>query len=147
MGSSQCSCYTVLTSCQLEPTVPSASIAVSTGRLGRTPSATFERPWENFSTQLLTALHNKHLPPQTGNISLCLSFALSLFCPQTKTLLFDSVLLKHGHHLDNWNQALNMRMRVCYLDCREAWLCCYLVTHTENLLLPLQLFYLLTLPL
>jgi hypothetical protein len=34
-----------------------------------------------------------------------------------------------------------MNMRVCYLDCHEAGLCCYLVIHIENLLRPLQLFY------
>jgi hypothetical protein len=33
-----------------------------------------------------------------------------------------------------------MRMRVCYLDCHEAGLCCYLVIHVENLLRLLQLF-------
>jgi hypothetical protein len=27
-----------------------------------------------------------------------------------------------------------MRMRVCYLDCHEAELCCYLVIHIGNLL-------------
>jgi hypothetical protein len=32
-------------------------------------------------------------------------------------------------------------MRVCYLDCYEVGLCCYLVIHIENLLRPLQLFY------
>jgi hypothetical protein len=49
--------------------------------------------------------------------------------------------LKHGRRFDYWNQPLNMRMRVCYVDCDEAGLCCYLVTHTENRLRPLQLFY------
>jgi hypothetical protein len=39
------------------------------------------------------------------------------------------------------NQPLNMRMRVCYLDCHEAGLCCYLVIHIEILLHPWQLFY------
>jgi hypothetical protein len=34
-----------------------------------------------------------------------------------------------------------MRMLVCYLDCHEAGLCCYLVIHKEILLRPLQLFY------
>jgi hypothetical protein len=34
-----------------------------------------------------------------------------------------------------------MRTGVCYLDCHEAGLCCYLVIHIENLLRPLQLFY------
>jgi hypothetical protein len=34
-----------------------------------------------------------------------------------------------------------MRMRVCYIDSHEAGLYCYLETHIENLLYPLQLFY------
>jgi hypothetical protein len=34
-----------------------------------------------------------------------------------------------------------MRVRVCYLDCHEGGLCCYLVIHIGNLLHPLQLFY------
>jgi hypothetical protein len=38
------------------------------------------------------------------------------------------------------NQPLNKRMRVCYLDCHEAGLCCYLVIHTENLLHQLQVY-------
>jgi hypothetical protein len=52
-----------------------ASAAIPTGRSGRAASATFERPWENISTQL----RNKHFPPLTGNISLWISFALSHF--------------------------------------------------------------------
>jgi hypothetical protein len=41
-----------------------------------------------------------------------------------------------------------MRMSICYLYCHEAWLCCYLMIHIENLLYQLLLFYfyLLTLP-
>jgi hypothetical protein len=57
-----------------------------------------------------------------------------------RTLLFGILLLKHGHHFGYRNQLLNMRMRVCYVDCHEAGLCCYLVIHIENLLHPLQLF-------
>jgi hypothetical protein len=34
-----------------------------------------------------------------------------------------------------------MCMTICYLQCQEAGLCCYLVIHTENLLCPLQMFY------
>jgi hypothetical protein len=34
-----------------------------------------------------------------------------------------------------------LRMRVCYLDCNEAGLFCYLVVHIGNLLRPLQRFY------
>jgi hypothetical protein len=66
------------------------------------------------------------------------------FCPPNKhnrTLLLSSTLLKHGHHFNYWNQPLIICMFLCYLDCHEAGLCCYLVIHIENLLHPLQLFY------
>jgi hypothetical protein len=58
-------------------------------------------------------------------------------------LLFGSKILKHGRHFDYWNQPLNMRMHVCYLDCHEAGLYCYLMIHilVEKLLHTLQLFY------
>jgi hypothetical protein len=56
-------------------------------------------------------------------------------------LLFKSTPLMHGRHFAYWNQPLYMRMHICYLDCLEAELCCYLVIHTENLSRPLQLFY------
>jgi hypothetical protein len=58
-----------------------------------------------------------------------------------RTMQFCSIRLKHGRHFDYWKQPLNMRMRVCYLDCHDTGLCCYLVIHLENLLCPLQLFY------
>jgi hypothetical protein len=64
------------------------------------------------------------------------------FCSQNThntTLLFGSTF-KHSHHFDYCNQPLNMRMRVCYRDCHQAGLCCYLVIHIENLLHALQLF-------
>jgi hypothetical protein len=53
------------------------------------------------------------------------------FCPQTHTrkLLFGSTILNHGSHSDYWNHPMNMSMRVCYLDCHEAGLCCYLMIH------------------
>jgi hypothetical protein len=42
-----------------------------------------------------------------------------------RTLPFGSTLLKHDPHFDHWNQPLNMRMRVCDLNCHEdetvAW--------------------------
>jgi hypothetical protein len=41
-------------------------------------------------------------------------------------------------HFHYWNQPLNMR--ICYPDCHEAWLCCYLVINIENLLRPLHCF-------
>jgi hypothetical protein len=61
--------------------------------------------------------------------------------PHNRTLRFGSTLFKHGRHFFYWNQRLNMRMRLCYLDCHEAGLCCYLVIHIENLLPQLQTFY------
>jgi hypothetical protein len=50
------------------------------------------------------------------------------------TLISGITPLKHGRHFDYWNQPLNMRMRICYLDWHEAGLCCYLVIHIDNLL-------------
>jgi hypothetical protein len=50
----------------------------------------------------------------------------------TRTLIFGITLQKHGHHFDYWNQLLNMRMRVCFLDCHEAGLCCYLVHYSSS---------------
>jgi hypothetical protein len=38
-------------------------------------------------------------------------------------------LFKHGRHIDYCNQPLIVRMRVCYLDCHEAGLCCYKVVY------------------
>jgi hypothetical protein len=66
-------------------------------------------------------------------------------CPRkthTRTLLFGGIHLKHVRHFDYWNQSLNMHMRVCYLHSHEDGLCCYLVIHIEDLLRPLQSFYL-----
>jgi hypothetical protein len=99
---------------------------------------------ETFATQFWIALRDKHSLPWIGNISLWIPLALSPFTRKimhNRTLLFGSILLMHGRHFDYWNQTLKMRMRVCYLDCHEAGLCCYLVIHIENLLRPLQLFY------
>jgi uncharacterized membrane protein len=65
------------------------------------------------------------------------------FCPQkmhNKTMFINSTV-KHGHHFDYWNLPLNMRMRICYLECYEAGLCCYLMIHIKTLLHQLQLFY------
>jgi hypothetical protein len=90
----------------------------------------------SFTRQTLPTVNRKHF---LMNI-----LSIESFWPQkthNRTLLFGSMLLKHGRHFDYWNQPLNMHMRVCYLDCHETGLCCYLVVHRENLLHPLQLFY------
>jgi hypothetical protein len=77
-----------------------------------------------FTRQILPTVNSKYF---FTNI-----FALSPFCSHTThniTLLFCSTLLKDDRHFDCWSQPLNMRMRVCYLDCHEAGLCCYIVKH------------------
>jgi hypothetical protein len=58
-----------------------------------------------------------------------------------RTLTFCVTPLKHGRQFNYCNQPLDMYVRVCYLDCHEAGVCCYLAIHIENLLRPLQLFY------
>jgi hypothetical protein len=89
-----------------------------------------------FTRQTLPTVSRKHFFTNT----LC----IESFLPQkthNRALLFGSTLHKHSRYFNYWNQPLNMRMRVCYLICREAGLCCYLVIHVGNLLHPLQLFY------
>jgi hypothetical protein len=89
-----------------------------------------------FKQQTLPTVNTKHFFMSI--------ICIETFCPQnthSRTLLFSSILLKHGRHFDYRNRPLNMRMRACYLDYHEAGQCCYLVTHIENLLRPLQLFY------
>jgi hypothetical protein len=89
-----------------------------------------------FKRQTLPTVNRKHF---FMNI-LC----IESFCPQkthSRTLLFGSSLLKDGCYFDYWNHPLNMRMRIWYLDCNEAGLCCYLSIHIKSLWHPLQLFY------
>jgi hypothetical protein len=77
----------------------------------------FRTSLREFSTHLWTASRDKNLQPQTGNISLWISFAWSPSGHKkthTRTLLFGITFLKHGRHFDYWNQSLNMRMRVCF---------------------------------
>jgi hypothetical protein len=107
------------------------------------PSSSAKR-FSRYSTQLWTTLRDKHFPPQTGNISLWISFALSHFSHRethNRTPLFSTTLLKRGRHFDYWNQPLNMCMRAYYLGGNAAGLCSYLAIHIETLLHPLQLFY------
>jgi hypothetical protein len=80
--------------------------------------------------------------PVTG-IALPLPF--TLYCPVFFSLPPPSFYCRPASSsilpTDYWNQPLNMRVRVCYLDCHEAGLCCYLMIHIEKLLRPLQLLY------
>jgi hypothetical protein len=94
------------------------------------------------SCEQLYATNTSHRKQETFHNEYPLQWAL---LPRKKTHnrthIFGSTLLKHGLHFDYWNKPLNICMCVCYLDCHEAGLCCYLVLHIQNLLRPLQLFY------
>jgi hypothetical protein len=68
-----------------------------------------------FTRQTLPAANRKYF---FMNI-LCIEF----FCPQkthNRKLFFGDTLLKRGRHFDYRKQPLNMRMRVCYMDCHDA---------------------------
>jgi hypothetical protein len=83
-----------------------------------------------FTWQKLHTVNKKHF---FMNI-----FCIESFCPwktHNITVLFGSTL-KHGPHFDYWNQNVNMRMPVCYLQFHETGLCYYLLIHTEKLLRP-----------
>jgi hypothetical protein len=84
-----------------------------------------------------------HLCHRFTSASLWISIALSPLALKNArtTLLFDSTLLKHSRHFDYWNQPRNISMLVCYRNCHETGLCCYLMIYIWNLLRPLQLFY------
>jgi hypothetical protein len=88
--------------------------------------------------ELLYAINTSH---RKQEIFLYDILCIESFWPQkyiTERCL-SAVLIKHRRHVDYWNQPLNMR--VCYLDCHEAGLCCYIIIHIENLLHQLQPFY------
>jgi hypothetical protein len=83
-----------------------------------------------FATQLWTALRDKHFAPKTGHTFIYANPLHQVFCPQkciTERRISVVHTLKHGSHFDHWNHSLRKRRRVCYLDCHEAGLCCYLV--------------------
>jgi hypothetical protein len=90
----------------------------------------------HFMPQTLPTVNRKHF---FMNILCIESFCLQK--THNRTLLFGSTFVKHGRPFGYWNQPLNMRMRIRYLDCHAAGMCCYLVIHIENLLRPLQLLY------
>jgi hypothetical protein len=92
------------------------------------------------SCEPIYATNTSHREQETFLYEYPLHWVLLASKTRNRILLFGSILRKHGREFDNWNQFLNMRMRVCCLDCHEAGLCCYLVIHIENLLRPLQLF-------
>jgi hypothetical protein len=106
-------------------------------------SREFLDPVVNRFTQQIISTEQREL-------FLWIYFASSHFA-HNRTLLFSSVLLKHGRHFDYWNEPLHICMCICYLKCHDDELCCYLVTHrkpTKSITIVLLPFitYLLTLP-
>jgi hypothetical protein len=81
--------------------------------------------WNCFTWQTLPNINKKHFFTDI----LC----IESFWPQKsqeRTSLFGNTLLKHGRHFDYWKQPLNMCIRVGYLDCHEAGMCCYILNDT-----------------
>jgi hypothetical protein len=68
---------------------------------------------------------------------------MNILCPQRaqENAAFRYYTPQAQSPFDYWNQPLNMRMQICYLDCHEGGLCSFLMIHIEDLLLPLQLLY------
>jgi hypothetical protein len=108
------------------------------------PFQPLSHQWNNVCHPNLNRFMRQTLPTVNKKY-LWISFALSPFANNKKkynrTLLFGNTLIKHGRHFDYWYQPLNMFLHVCYLECHEAGLFCYLVIHIENLLCPFQVFY------
>jgi hypothetical protein len=103
-----------------------SSVAISMGRPGQASSASSQ-----LRCELLSVANTSQHKQETFLYEYPLHWVLLPTKTQNRTLLFSSILLQHGHHLDYWNQPLNMCMRVCYLDCHEAGLCFYLVILIE----------------
>jgi hypothetical protein len=108
----------------------------------RASSATFERPERisRTSCEPLYATNTSHRKQETFLCEYPLHWVFLPTETYIRTLLFSSTFLKEGRDFDYWTRPLNMRMRVFYLDCHEAGLCCYLVTDIENLLVHYSCF-------
>jgi hypothetical protein len=109
------------------------SVVSATSAPGRASSATFERPWANVSSQLWTA-YAKNISHRKEEHIFINIFCIESSCTQethNRTLLFCSRHPKHGRLFGYWNQPLNMRMRVSYLDYHRTGLYCYLVVHRK----------------
>jgi hypothetical protein len=87
------------------------------------------------SCELLYATNTSHHKQETFINILC----IESLCPQKHTTERCPSVVYSSSTVAIL--TLNVRMRVCYLDSHEAWLCWYLVIHIEKLLHPLQVIY------
>jgi hypothetical protein len=85
------------------------------------------------SCEPLYVMNTFHRKKETFLYEYSLHWVLLLTRKRKGTLMFGSILLKHGRQFDYWNHPLNVRMCVCCLHRHETGLCCYLVIHIENL--------------
>jgi hypothetical protein len=148
-----------LSSCRLESTLPpAAQLLLLQSQLGDMVGhhLTFSNVLEKISRLSCEQFYATNTSYRKQEIFLY-EYPLHCLLLSTKihniTLLFCTTrtLFKHGRHFDCWSQPLSICMPVCYLDCHEAGLCCYLVIYIEDItsiravLLPF-VTYLLTLP-
>jgi hypothetical protein len=94
---------------------------------------TFNPVVNRFTRQTLPTINRKHF------------FTNILFiessCPQKRTTKLCSSVVQSSSTVDILTTETSLWTYASYLDVHDARLCCYLVIHTEILLLPLQLFY------
>jgi hypothetical protein len=114
-----------LSSCQLESTLP--------------PAAQLLLSQSQLADLVRHHLRLSNVCERISQLSCEPLYMTNTSHPKQEIFLYEYPV--HGRHFDYWNQPLNVCMRVYYLDCHEAGLCCHLVIHTENVLHPLQLFY------
>jgi hypothetical protein len=68
------------------------------------------------SCEQVYTINTSHRKQLTFLYEYPLHWALLPIKMHNRTLLFGSKVLKHGRHFDYWNQSMNMRTCVCYLD-------------------------------
>jgi hypothetical protein len=88
----------------------------------------FDSVVNRITRQILSTVNRKHF---FVNI-LC----IESFCPQKRPTERYLSLAQSSSTV----AILTTEPSLCYLDCHEAGLCCYVLIHIENLLHPLQLF-------
>jgi hypothetical protein len=122
-----------LTSCQLESTLPpAAQLLLSQSQQGDLVGYHLRllTSLRQFVNKVMSRSTRRTLPAVNRKHLFMHRFCIEYFLPQetqNRTSIFGSILLKHCHYFDYWKQSLKMSMLVCYLDCHEAGLCCYLV--------------------
>jgi hypothetical protein len=85
------------------------------------------RHQRNIFHQVVNRFTRQTLPTVNRKYFFINILCIESFCLQKKKKAQQKASLRYGRHIDYWNKPLNMRMLICYLDCHEAGVCCYLV--------------------